>query len=88
MALQLAKVPERRKRKINFVAEGSATCRKARKVNRVNRHQSEVRVDKPLPEHGVISNLRPDLVLLDARSKRALLGELTVPWEANVQEAH
>ena len=87
-ALQLAKVPERRKRKINFVAEGSATCQKARKVNRVNTRQWEVRVDKPLPEHVVISNLRPDLVLLDVRSKRALLGELTVPWEENVQDAH
>ncbi|CAI9728942.1 Hypothetical predicted protein [Octopus vulgaris] len=48
----------------------------------------EVFVDKPFPESILVSALRPDLVLVDEGQRRVILGELTVPWEEIIAEAH
>lgn len=40
-------------------------------------------VDKPFPEGIVVSVLRTNLVSVDV-----VLGELTVPWEESIAEAH
>ncbi|XP_014782672.1 uncharacterized protein LOC106878087 [Octopus bimaculoides] len=48
----------------------------------------EVLVDKPLPDSIIVSVLRPDLVLVDEGQRRVVFGQLTVPWEDNIAEAH
>ena len=40
------------------------------------------------PQHIVITNLRPDIVVWSDQGKEVLLVELTVPWEENMEVAH
>ena len=36
----------------------------------------------------VVSNLRPDMVFTNDKQQRVMIVELTVPWEANIEESH
>ena len=40
------------------------------------------------PSEIAITELRPDMVLWSCSAKYVILGELTVPWEENIQTAH
>ena len=40
------------------------------------------------PVEVAITNLRPDIVIWSASQQQVILGELTVPWEDNIQEAY
>ena len=40
-----------------------------------------------LPEHIVISSLRPDMVVFSNSTKQVILRELTIPWEENMEVA-
>ena len=40
------------------------------------------------PEDIVITLLRPDVVIWSASEKQVIIGELTVPWEDNIDDAH
>ena len=40
------------------------------------------------PQHIVITNLRPDVVVWSDQGKEVLLVELTVPWEENMEVGH
>ena len=40
------------------------------------------------PSDILLTRLRPDLVLVSRSTKVGILGELTVPWEDNVEEAY
>ncbi len=35
-----------------------------------------------------MTNLRPDIVVWSEVAKEGIIGELTVPWEDNIDEAH
>ena len=48
----------------------------------------EVRMDHTLPMDIVVSSQRPDLVCVDHVGRIVVLGELTVPWEEAISEAH
>jgi hypothetical protein len=61
---------------------------KRRKTHIFAERKWKVFVDKPLPVNIVVSALRPDLTLLDEVHNRVVLGELTVPWEDGIAEAH
>ena len=40
------------------------------------------------PSYVVLTMLRPDVVILSRTARIVIMGELTVPWEDNVEEAH
>ena len=40
------------------------------------------------PEEIAITLLRPDIVIWSTSSKEVIIGELTVPWEDNIDDAH
>ena len=40
------------------------------------------------PPEITLSNLRPDIVAWSQSAKRAILIELTVPWETHIEDAH
>ena len=41
-----------------------------------------------MPQHIVMTNVRPDLIIWSDTAKTLILMELTVPWEENFIEAH
>ena len=52
----------------------------------------ELRVDLEtklyFPPEIVITDLRPDVVIFSKKTKTVVIGELTVPWETNMDERH
>ncbi|XP_072037291.1 uncharacterized protein [Amphiura filiformis] len=40
------------------------------------------------PREILITTLRPDIVIWSEAGKEVIIGELTVPWEDNIDEAH
>ena len=45
-----------------------------------------MRVD--LKQRIVVTNKRPDIVIWSAKTKQAVLLELTVPWEERIEESY
>ena len=41
-----------------------------------------------IPPHILVTNLRPDLFIVSENLKKAIVIELTCPWDANVQRSH
>ncbi|XP_014773787.1 uncharacterized protein LOC106871694 [Octopus bimaculoides] len=85
-AARKGQVPELSLHKTAFVKQG--VMPKGQKPRQAEERKWEVFVDKPLPESIVVSALRPDLMLVDGGQRRMVLGELTVPWEERIAEAH
>lgn len=85
-ALLDANIPERKHHAVDFVREGTVPTAK-RTILRVQKRWT-VLVDSVLPSEVVMSSQRPDLVLFDEDAKHVVLGELTVPWEEGIDEAH
>ena len=86
-AVTEASIPVKKPMKIDFVTSGQSVKRKPAIAPPVSRKWT-VRVDKELPEELSLTDQRPDLVLIDMKEKRMIVGELTVPWEENIEEAH
>ena len=40
------------------------------------------------PEEISVTALRPDIIIWSEAGKEVIIGELTVPWEDNIDEAH
>ena len=41
-----------------------------------------------IPPHILVTNLRPDLFIVSENLKKAIVIELTCPWDPNVQHSH
>ena len=41
-----------------------------------------------IPPHVLVTNLRPDIFVLDESKREAVVFELTCPWDNNVERAH
>ena len=41
-----------------------------------------------IPPHVLVTNLKPDLFIVDDVSRTAILFELTCPWERNIESSH
>ena len=52
------------------------------------RVQANLGGDGCFPEEIAIILLRPDIVIWSTSSKEVITGELTVPWEDNIDDAH
>ncbi|CAI9736006.1 Hypothetical predicted protein [Octopus vulgaris] len=61
---------------------------KRQKLRQAEDRKWEVFMDKLLPESIIVSALQHNLVLVDEGQRRVVLGELTVPWEESIAEAH
>ena len=80
---------------INFVAEGrgsgSSVITSKRRVILSAANDWEMTADLKgggtFPVEVALTNLRPDIVLWSASQRHVVFGELTVPWEDNIQEA-
>lgn len=77
--------------KIRFVREGEV-CQKGEKTGLKKGEEWEVMVDLKerlvFPQEIVITNLRPDMVLINRKLKKVVMVELTVPWEDRMGDAH
>ena len=88
--------PKRDRRSIAFVKAGSgARGRRTCPTIHGQLHSAsdwKVAVDlseqMTFPPEIMVTELRPDIVLWSCSTRRVILGELTVPWEENVQTAH
>ena len=87
-AVEAANVPNRPEN-VKFVKEGVKTRQRTKTAAEAKAERRwQVRVDRTLPFDIAASHQRPDLVLIDDATRLILLGELTVPWEESVAEAH
>jgi hypothetical protein len=79
-------------RPIQFIGAGGGKLGPPKKRNEASGNQWEILVDLEkrlvFPQDIVVTTQRPDMVLQDAVQRRLMIVELTVPWEANVQESH
>ena len=41
-----------------------------------------------IPPHVLVTNLKPDLFIVDDVSRTAILFELTCPWDSNIERSH
>ena len=41
-----------------------------------------------IPPNILVTSLKPDLFIVNEREAKAILLELTVPWDANIQRSH
>jgi len=81
---------------INFVKEGSSSGSHGISSKRRNiltsakdwEVISDLGGEGTFPSDIAITNLRPDVVIWSPSQRQVILGELTVPWEDNMQEAY
>ena len=81
---------------INFVKEGSSSGGLSSGSKRRNiltaakdwEVTSDLGGEGTFPSEIAITNLRPDVVIWSASQRQVILGELTVPWEDNMEEAY
>jgi hypothetical protein len=52
------------------------------------RVSADLHGDGAFPVEIAITNLRPDIIIWSMAARQVVFGELTVPWEDNIQEAH
>ena len=41
-----------------------------------------------IPPHVIVTNLRPDLVIIDEVKREVVVFELTCPWDSNIERSH
>ena len=41
-----------------------------------------------IPPHVIVTNLRPDLFIIDEIKREAVVFELTCPWDSNIDRSH
>ena len=87
--------PDTTKQFISFVKEGSQSrsySSKPRSNILSSADDWQVRCDLDaiggFPEKISVTALRPDIIIWSETGKEVIIGELTVPWEDNIYEAH
>ncbi|XP_072042993.1 uncharacterized protein [Amphiura filiformis] len=88
----VSQAPTNTKRYISFVKEGSQCRSYERSSILSSANDWRIRADQDgkggFPREIVITTLRPDIVIWSEPEKEGIIGELTVPWEDNIDEAH
>ena len=75
---------------INFVSEGRGSESYGISLTAANDWEITAYLSGggTFPVEVAITNLKPDIVIWSASQQQVILGELTVPWEDNIQEAY